>query len=113
MLVAQLMVKHIMTDDEVFIQQERHREDRATWGRDRGDMKNSKSDGGGGGGNKSSRGGWRGQLIDNKRRVQEYDERKEGVVRERMDNIRVYSLVFLLKVRSRISVCFLPASGPV
>lgn len=87
-LVTQLMVKHTTTGDEVFIHQERERENQATRGRDRS--------GKGGGGGGCGGGGGRGMLRAWK---SEPDGSKEEVARERMDNIRVYSLIFLVKVR--------------
>ncbi|CAM9616397.1 unnamed protein product [Hapterophycus canaliculatus] len=72
-LMTQLMVKHTTHDDEVFIREEKQRVQQAA--RDR----NHKRKGGGGG----SGGGGGG--------------RKDDQARERMDNIRVYTLIFLLK----------------
>lgn len=85
-LTTQLMVKHTMTGDEVFIQQEREREEQATRGRNRS---GKGSGGGGGGGGRGMRQAWK----------SEAEGSKEEVARERMDNIRVYSLIFLVKVR--------------
>lgn len=87
-LVTQLMVKHTMTGDEVFIQQEREREEQATRGR----YRSGKGFDGGGGRGRGGRGmrrAWK----------SEAEGSKEEVARERMDNIRVYSLIFLVKVR--------------
>lgn len=84
LLVTQLMVKHTMTADEVFIQQERKREEQATRGRDH----SGKGFGGSGGGGREIRQAWKGEA----------EGSKEDVARERMDNIRVYSLIFLAKV---------------
>ncbi|CAN0440594.1 unnamed protein product, partial [Laminaria digitata] len=83
-LTTQLMVKHTMTGDEVFIQQEREREEQATRGRNRS---GKGSGGGGGGGGRGMRQAWK----------SEAEGSKEVVARERMDNIRVYSLIFLVK----------------
>ncbi|CAN0131122.1 unnamed protein product [Ectocarpus sp. 12 AP-2014] len=68
------MVRHTTKDDEVFISEERQREQQAVWGRSR--SSNSRGGPGGRGGGGSD---------------------KEDQARERMDNIRVYSLIFLLK----------------
>lgn len=84
LLVTQLMVKHTMTADEVFIRQERKREEQATRGRDH----SGKGFGGSGGGGREIRQAWKGEA----------EGSKEDVARERMDNIRVYSLIFLAKV---------------
>lgn len=97
------MTKHMETDDEFFIRQERQREERATWGRDR-----QPSSGGGRDGADVGRGSGR-REANSKRRIEEGGS-KEEVARERMDNIRVYSLIFLLKVRlgrrnRRLLVC--------
>lgn len=81
-LVTRLMVRHTTKDDEVFIIEERQREQQAVWGRSR----SSNSSGGRQGG----RGG--GVCY------------KEDQARERMDNIRVYSLIFLLKVRLEVKL---------
>lgn len=85
-LVTQLMVKHTSTDDEVFLREERQREDQKSWGRNRG----GKAGGGGGrregGGNTTGGHGENGRGLD------------QDQARERMDNIRVYTLIFLLKV---------------
>ena len=54
-LVTQLMVKHTMTGDEVFIQQEREREEQATRGR----YRSGKGFDGGGGRGRGGRGGRR------------------------------------------------------
>ncbi len=91
-LATRLMVKHTTTDDEVFIREEerqRHKQDREKWGgRNRGGSSKSgggSSGGGGGGGGSKSFGG--------------SGAADEEQARERMDNIRVYTLIFLLKVR--------------
>ncbi|CAM9612162.1 unnamed protein product [Ectocarpus sp. 4 AP-2014] len=73
-LVTRLMVRHTTKDDEVFISEERQREQQAVWGRSRSsNSREGPGDRGGGGGDKKDQ------------------------ARERMDNIRVYSLIFLLK----------------
>lgn len=80
-LVTRLMVRHTTTDDEVFISEERQREQQAVWGRNRSSNSRGGQGGRGGGG------------VD-----------KEDQARERMDNIRVYSLIFLLKVRLEVKL---------
>lgn len=94
-LVTQLMVKHTTTDDEVFIREVRQRDERGAWGRNRG-RKAGRGRGGGGGrvyhGSGENRGG-------------NQDQADQDQARERMDNIRVYTLIFLLKVRLEFDSC--------
>lgn len=88
-LATQLMVKHTTTDDEVFIREERQREKRGAWGPNRS-SKASDNRGGGSGDASRRSGGSKGR---------NQDQADQDQARERMDNIRVYTLIFLLKVR--------------
>lgn len=88
-LVTRLMVKHTTTDDEVFIREERWREERKSWGRNRS---GKSGEGGGGGGGRGRGGASSGGSGENEKDL-DLDQ-----ARERMDNIRVYTLIFLLKV---------------
>lgn len=83
-LMMQLMVKHTTQDDEVFIREEKQRGQQAIW--DRNETRRT----GGGGGGRRFRSGGGGNDGDG--------ENKGEQARERMDNIRVYTLIFLLKV---------------
>lgn len=87
-LVTQLMVKHTTTDDEVFLREEKQREGRKSWGRNRGGKARSGGGRHGGGGATSGGSGENDRGLDQEQ------------ARERMDNIRVYTLIFLLKVDS-------------
>ena len=91
-LVTQLMVRHTTTDDEVFLREEREREDRKSWGRNRG----GKATGGGGGGGGRRGGGYSSTSGDGGENGKDLNQ--DDQARERMDNIRVYTLIFLLKV---------------
>ncbi|CAN0070027.1 unnamed protein product [Scytosiphon promiscuus] len=84
-LVAQLMVKHTTSDDEMFIREEKQRAQQLT-ARDRN---HSRRSGGGDGGGRRFRNGGGGSHADS--------EGKDEQARERMDNIRVYTLILLLK----------------
>lgn len=88
--VTQLMVKYTKTDDEVFIREERQRNERGSWGRNRISKAGDNRGGGGGGGVGRSSGG---------SKESNQDEADQEQARERMDTIRVYTLIFLLKVR--------------
>lgn len=103
-LVTQLMVKHMETDDSIFIEEERRRKERPRWGsnssgsgrgQDSWRSTGGRSGGGGGGGGQQ-------QFRRNKGVLQQDNAGVEEAVRERIDNIRVYSLIFLLKVSCRI-----------
>ncbi|CAM9174864.1 unnamed protein product [Pylaiella littoralis] len=86
--VTQLMVKYTITDDEVFIREERQRSERGSWRRNRISKAGDNRGGGGGGGVGRSSGG---------SKESNQDEADQEQARERMDTIRVYTLIFLLK----------------
>eukprot|EP00903_Cladosiphon_okamuranus_P009334 g8902.t1 len=81
-LVTKLMVKHTTTDEEVFLREERQREGRKSRGRNRGGKAGGVGAGGTGG---------------NRRGGDDGSREEDDQALERMDNVRVYTLVFLLK----------------
>lgn len=102
-LAAQLLLRHTMTDDNQFIQEETKREEKARRDRNRDRF-------GRRGHNAGERGGWdsgcqqhqqQQPIVTTTRSLRDDDGSKEEVARERMDNIRVYSLIFLVKVLDR------------
>lgn len=82
-LMTQLMVKHTTADDELFLREERQRKDRRSLERNRSGKV------GGGYAN--------GGAVESTT-----DLEQDNQARERMDNIRVYTLIFLLKVMFRV-----------